>query len=572
MAKNDEYAAERSVMAMRRRNIIVGCMMVVFFLLFGVTRNFLAFGENSGTSERATVYDGYKLDLTQRCLTSVLGGNSFDTQEASDLSEVFTDNNLNGDIGYGTDFYSNATSEDLISSEPSEEDVSDVSSAAPQACSCSDIAGSWDGSTTARICCTIDGASSCQPVSGSATVHINQKGCNINWLTGGYPRTGTIAGNDFEVSGVFMPPSDNVTFTTNRFTAEGTVSENTIELNGSGKASGTAYDESGHPHRFSCTGNDNSTLTTEAYSDLLANVGSGWCLQAKRFSQGPVILSNCYKGTDDRRQLFSVNRDMTIRIGNVLCLGKSSTNELVIKSCNGSNSQKWALDQNGYIGNCGGNYVTVKGQDQSAPVILLPKVVPGKTGSQRQQFAPIPPKTKVEQCFGGVGVKCVGIPIIAPAGPRQIDGMDGWQTLFVSVGSIAHDNCCLHNPKGFRCGEPQFGVPCLWESQDWTRPCMAEWVKACSNSKPLKPRHWQVRVPFGPYSVTHYTDNLRPSNEPRRQVGLPTESGDVVSEPLREAVRTRNLYAPALTILDPTDGAFCESGHYTEYEKYLICD
>jgi hypothetical protein len=163
----------------------------------------------------------------------------------------------------------------------------------------------------------------------------------------------------------------------------------------------------------------------------------------------------------------------------------------------------------------------------------------------------------VEQCFGGIGSKCARI-FGVPAGRRTKEGL---QEFAVSVGSIAHDNCCRLHPNGFHCRE---GFT--------TEDCAAEWGQA----KRDYGRRFFWRHEFGPYSAIEYTDDLGPV--PGRRLVLRNAFDgcyDGLSvENAPETVSSRALAAPEGTRLDCGEQEFCASGraHQPRSKDYIVCD
>ncbi|OGW12625.1 MAG: hypothetical protein A3G93_13300 [Nitrospinae bacterium RIFCSPLOWO2_12_FULL_45_22] len=131
---------------------------------------------------------------------------------------------------------------------------------------CVNISGLWNWSETVTVTCTAEGESETETISGSGVININQKGCNVNWTASSFnvDRTGTIQGNNIQVSGQFVIPlEEDVNITQNIFTAKGNISGNQFNLNGSGIATGTYEDIS-----FSCTGTSTAVFTRANTSSL----------------------------------------------------------------------------------------------------------------------------------------------------------------------------------------------------------------------------------------------------------------------------------------------------------------
>lgn len=291
----------------------------------------------------------------------------------------------------------------------------------------------------------------------------------------------------------------------------------------------------------------------------IVNIGSGQCFKADNINNSIVTMADC---DNTQSQLFTYRSDNTIRVFESLCLAASVVDlrwlMITVNNCNGEDSQKWALDLNGQLKSLVGGCSEVL---ESKGI----KLSSCNTPRQSQLFKFIPQGATVAQCFGAVGPNCEGVYPLAKAGPRTPDGT---QRMYVSVGSIAHDNCCLRHPDGVSCGE--------WEPlEDWDVPCKAEWEKAWRNTN--EKRQWQVFFgiePYAPpYSLTHYSDDLTLAVEPNRHLGLPTQNGqrsnskdDIVYE-LEEAVSTRRFSAPSGTKLDWYDVDFCASGQADQKER-----
>jgi len=102
-----------------------------------------------------------------------------------------------------------------------------------------------------------------------------------------------------------------------------------------------------------------------------------------------------------------------------------------------------------------------------------------------------------ERCFGGIGVCCEGIPVVAPfIKDENTCLVQGW----MSVGSIFHDRCCLAtNNMGYSCSSLNQGDPNL---------CKVEWEEAWYNTQCTAlgaPRQWQYT--FGPYPAGNTGDD-----------------------------------------------------------------
>ena len=290
---------------------------------------------------------------------------------------------------------------------------------------------------------------------------------------------------------------------------------------------------------------------------MILNIGSGRCLSASKDS--PVTIYDCNSSV---HQLFALYPDNTLRVYDESACLDISGSMVTIRNCDNRDSQKWALSQvNGQLVTYNGKCANVKGGKQSKGAQL--EISACKISKQSSVFKLIPSGTVVEQCFGGVGSKCEGVLLAAPAGKRKPDGT---QILYVSVGSIAHDNCCLKSPDGWSCQDLELGT-------DWNRNCMGEWIKAV-NSSGIPRRHWKAKnPPFGPYSLNNYSDDLNPDSDSQRYCYIPTKTGSEKKD-LQETVSSRRLFAPRGTKLDRRDDVmFCQSGeaNYPEGRDYMIC-
>lgn len=162
-------------------------------------------------------------------------------------------------------------------------------------------------------------------------------------------------------------------------------------------------------------------------------------------------------------------------------------------------------------------------------------------------------RVQAERCFGAVGSKCDGI-----AGFAKTTNSNGSVNLFVSVGSIMHDNCCLANPAG---------KMCRGNNDDASGMCIKEWDKAVWNS--ADGRAWSQT--FDP----NQGGDFRIVNNPRKTTfRLGGTNMDARGTPF-ETVATRQLMAPRGTNLDVGDEAFCQSGraqlYYFGAKQWISC-
>jgi hypothetical protein len=302
---------------------------------------------------------------------------------------------------------------------------------------------------------------------------------------------------------------------------------------------------------------------------MIVNIGSGRCLRGQ--SLYGVAIVDC---DNSETQIFTKLTDNTIRLGSDVCLDWLY-GQVIVRACDGRSSQQWTMTDDGLLVSSNNKCAKVLMNSQMSGAEI--RLAPCNLTAQSRLFKLIPAGTVVEQCFGAVGSKCEGIPFITPSGSRRPDGT---QTVFVSVGSIAHDNCCLQNSDGVMCAQGN-------TDNNWWIPCKAEWEKAVRNT--INNRQWTVNLgvdPFTPpYSLTHYTDDLTPAALPNRRLGLPSVDTVRFSTPnrlssrydipssVRETVSTRRFSAPAGTTLDWYDIDFCESrrADYRPKEGVIIC-
>jgi hypothetical protein len=125
---------------------------------------------------------------------------------------------------------------------------------------CINIDGTYNVEETVIATCTADGESETDTLSGTATVELEQNGCNVRYVVPGLdlPREGKIEGNNVSFTGPFVIPFvGGVNFTQNTAAIEGTIiDENRIAVNGAGIATGTFEGGS-----FSCTGDSSGKFT-----------------------------------------------------------------------------------------------------------------------------------------------------------------------------------------------------------------------------------------------------------------------------------------------------------------------
>ena len=136
---------------------------------------------------------------------------------------------------------------------------------------CVNVAGTWNGSETVTVTCTVAGETATDTFYGAGTIVIQQNGCSISYDLGGVTRTGTVQGSNVEISGPFIIPAPGVTVTQNLFTGTGTTDGSTMTLNGSGVASGTVSGLG----PFTCTGTSYAVFTRAGMSSLTQALSTG---------------------------------------------------------------------------------------------------------------------------------------------------------------------------------------------------------------------------------------------------------------------------------------------------------
>lgn len=184
-------------------------------------------------------------------------------------------------------------------------------------------------------------------------------------------------------------------------------------------------------------------------------------------------------------------------------------------------------------------------------------------------FAGDPTKTK-ERCFGAEGSGCDALQLGVydfKAGRTTLS--NGWYRMWISVGSIKHDNCCISNPNGKMCGSPSAGqaeknaASSLIAGGD--RNCVQEWDKAFWDA--ADGRAWTQD--YSPSGVPDLTIATNP-RQTRSRNGT-----DLVKF---ETAETRRQSAPKGQALDVGDEQFCASGSATPYnvpftqKKWIICN
>lgn len=162
------------------------------------------------------------------------------------------DTNMNGSLDSGSLFFDSVVVNISVAVSP-----------------CTNIAGNWFGTETVTMTCCLGGDCETQTFSGTDSVTIQQSGCNISYdITikeyGTFSRTGTIDGDNIQLSGIFAVLQPWCSATQNVVTANGTIISGEINLNGSGIVEGIC-----NGMNFSCTGTSTAVLTRPGYSSVL---------------------------------------------------------------------------------------------------------------------------------------------------------------------------------------------------------------------------------------------------------------------------------------------------------------
>jgi hypothetical protein len=212
-----------------------------------------------------------------------------------------------------------------------------------------------------------------------------------------------------------------------------------------------------------------------------------------------------------------------------------------------------------------------------------PAPIPDSLEAQRDFGLAVPPWT-AQQCYGGLGPKCGGLPEAVNAindkvyaywfgAFRMPDNTEfAYIEMGVAVGSILHDNACLKDKGGLNCNGLGLGdlvkIGPLWAAG-------LEWNKAAWNL--IDGRTWRAR--FGPYPTNlafrdrFWYDDLRPAT-PRaammaQAISMFTWPGLTETYTGGETRRSRALLAPAGTSLDATDVAFCGTGMFGSTGSFI---
>ena len=154
---------------------------------------------------------------------------------------------------------------------------------------CANIAGDWNAYEELTLKCCLGTDCETGNFSGTDIITIQQNECNISYDIyisgyGSFTRTGTINGNEIQLSGLFVVLQPWCTEKKNNVNINGTVNGDQINLTGLGKASGTCDGDS-----FSCTGNSNAILTRLSSFTSKAMIGES----IREYST--PLLNNCFK-------------------------------------------------------------------------------------------------------------------------------------------------------------------------------------------------------------------------------------------------------------------------------------
>jgi hypothetical protein len=178
---------------------------------------------------------------------------------------------------------------------------------------------------------------------------------------------------------------------------------------------------------------------------------------------------------------------------------------------------------------------------------------------------------KRTRCFGAQGANCNALEASfgnAKAGRTALP--NGHYAIWISVGSIKHDNCCQAFPNGKMCGGAPDATPEQKKAatdfyKDGDNHCVWEWDKAFWNAS--DGRAWTEE--FDPNRVP----DLRLVNNPRQ---ARARTGALLVA--YETAETRRFSAPRGQALDVGDESFCASGRAKGYEvpftpkKWIVCE
>ena len=160
---------------------------------------------------------------------------------------------------------------------------------------------SWSFTNQGTASCTIEGETETNSRHASGTLTLNQAGpTDIQFVAEtGHPRAGTVNGSAVQVSGIFavaaeVIPGVQVNFSQNVYNASGTITGNTIMLQGQGMASGTVC-LGGECVGFACSGTDSAVLR-KLFTLTVAKSGTG-TVTATGVSCGTDCTENFPDGT-----------------------------------------------------------------------------------------------------------------------------------------------------------------------------------------------------------------------------------------------------------------------------------
>lgn len=174
------------------------------------------------------------------------------------------------------------------------------------------------------------------------------------------------------------------------------------------------------------------------------------------------------------------------------------------------------------------------------------------------------PRAEKGWCFGGMGSACDALQFGLSEGIKagRTVNADGSFNMWISVGSINHDNCCLAHPNGKMCSGP--GPDTKNPFGRGNGQCIAEWDKAHWNG--VDGRAWTANFRYESVPDLTIVDNPRST---KTQGGIPLGRF--------ETAETRRHAAPPGQALDPGDEKYCASGRGTLVtmpltpKQWIIC-
>lgn len=168
-----------------------------------------------------------------------------------------------------------------------------------------------------------------------------------------------------------------------------------------------------------------------------------------------------------------------------------------------------------------------------------------KCGRNRCDFSTLGTSREAQRCFGASGSQCEGgDPLDIVHGVHK-DYYTCTAHMFVSDGSIAHDNCCIQHPDGYACGG--FGNPNNTETPG-TNVCKNAWDQAVADSV----LHRGNLQEFGSYINPNYGTECN-KREGEKKTG--TSYGDphiITFDGFRYSFQTVGEF----TLVQATDGSF----------------